>query len=102
MMMKREVAYPTPGEILKEEFLDPMGITNYRLAKETGLSATCIGEIVAGTRSITVETGLRLSKYLGTSDEFWTGLQLDFEIATKKVQLQAVLAEIRRFEPPHA
>jgi addiction module HigA family antidote len=100
--MAREVAYPTPGEILKEEFLGPMNITNYRLAKETGLSATCVGEIVAGTRSITVETGLRLSKYLGTSDEFWTGLQLDYETATKKEQLRSVLAEIPRYKPAHA
>jgi addiction module HigA family antidote len=77
--MPREVPYPHPGEILQEEFLAPLGITAYRLAEDIGVQQVRIGEIVAGTRSITVDTGLRLSRYFGMSDEFWTGLQLDYE-----------------------
>jgi len=72
----RTIPYPTPGEILQEEFLKPMNISQYRLAKEIGVSQRRIGEIIAGNRTVTVDTGLRLSRYFGTSDEFWTGLQL--------------------------
>jgi len=62
--MSREVKWPHPGEILLHEFLEPMGITQYRLAKEIGVPQRRIGEIEAGTRSVTVDTGLRLSKFL--------------------------------------
>jgi len=95
--MAREVTYPMPGEILQEEFLRPMGITPYRLAKDIGVQQGRIGEIIAGTRAITVDTGLRLSRYFGMSDEFWTGLQLDHDTATAKESLAAVLEKI-----PHA
>ena len=73
----RKVPYPTPGEILIEEFLQPMGITQYRLAKEIGVPQRRIGEIVAGTRGITPDTGLRLSRFFAISDGFWIGLQAD-------------------------
>jgi addiction module HigA family antidote len=95
--MAREVAYPTPGEILQEEFLTPMGITAYRLAKDIGVQQGRIGGIIAGTRTISVDTGLRLSRYFGTSDEFWTGLQLDHGTAMARDKLAADLAKI-----PHA
>lgn len=94
--MAREVTYPTPGEILQEEFLTPMGVTAYRLAKDIGVQQGRIGEIIAGVRMITVDTGLRLSRYFGTSDEFWTGLQLDHDIARAKEELAADLAKIPR------
>lgn len=68
--MAREVPYPKPDEILQEEFLTPMGITAYRLAKDIGVQQRRIGEIISGERAITVDTGLRLSRYFGTSDEF--------------------------------
>jgi len=97
--MNREVAYPTPGEILTEEFLAPMGISMYRLAKDIGVPQQRIGDIVNGHRAITVDTGLRLSRYFGTSDEFWTGLQLDFDTVTAKAELADRLAGIPRFEP---
>ncbi|GAB2885249.1 HigA family addiction module antitoxin [Paralcaligenes ginsengisoli] len=61
----RTVPYPTPGEILLEEFLRPMNVSQYRLAKEIGVSQRRIGEIVAGKRAVTVDTGLRLSRYSG-------------------------------------
>ena len=96
--MPREIPYPTPGEILLEEFLKPMGITQYRLAKEIGVSQRRIGEIVAGKRGITADTNLRLSRFFGTSDGFWIGLQTDFDTAKAKDALEDVLARIRRFE----
>jgi addiction module HigA family antidote len=75
-------------------FLEPMGITQYRLAKEIGVPQRRIGEIVAGTRAVTVDTGLRLSRFLGTSEGFWTGLQLDYDAANAKGTLAKELARI--------
>ncbi|MGH8111369.1 MAG: HigA family addiction module antitoxin [Rhodanobacteraceae bacterium] len=90
----RTVPYPTPGEILAEEFLQPMGISQYRVAKEIGVSARRIGEIVAGKRAVTADTGLRLSRFLGTSEGFWTGLQDDFDRATAKESMVDTLDSI--------
>ena len=64
-----------PGEVLKEEFLEPMGISVYRLAKETGLSQTRIGQIIKGERSITAETAVKLGKFFSVPAEFWMNLQ---------------------------
>ena len=94
----REVSYPSPGEILKEEFLEPMGITQYRLAKEIGVPQRRIGEIVAGTRSVTTDTGLRLSKFFGMSDGFWVGLQLDYDAAQTKDKMEPVLSKIKPWQ----
>jgi addiction module HigA family antidote len=94
----RTVPYPHPGEILKEEFLDPMGITSYRLAKSIGVQQTAIGQIIAGDRAITADTGLRLSRFFGMSDGFWTGLQLDYDLASTKDKQAAVLAKIPRWD----
>ncbi len=91
----RQIPYPHPGEILLQEFLEPMGITQYRLAKEIGVSQRRIGEIVAGTRAITVDTGLRLSRFFGTSEGFWTGLQLDHDAARTKDALAGALDRIK-------
>ncbi|MEK7891524.1 HigA family addiction module antitoxin [Burkholderia contaminans] len=100
--MPRQVSYPHPGEILQEEFLTPMGVTAYRLAKDIGVDQTRISEIIAGTRSVTVDTGLRLSRFFGTNDEFWTGLQLDYDTAHMKDEMARTLESIRRFEPESA
>jgi addiction module HigA family antidote len=94
----RKVAYPKPGEILLEEFLQPMGISAYRLAKEIGVPQMRISEIIAGKRSITVDTGSRLSRYFGLNDGFWTGLQLDHDAAVTKDALADVLAAIQPLE----
>ena len=75
----RKVPYPHPGEILLEEFLKPMQITQYRLAKEIAVPQRRIGEIVAGKRAVTADTGLRLSRFFGMSDAFWIGLQMDYD-----------------------
>jgi len=90
----RKVPYPHPGEILLEEFLKPVGITQYRLAKEIGISQRRIGEIVAGVRSVTADTGLRLSRFFGTSEGFWIGLQLDYNAAKARDSLAKTLAKI--------
>ena len=91
----RKDPYPTHGEILLEGFLKPMGITQYRWAKEIGVSQRRTGEIVAGTRAVTTDTGLRLSKFFGTSEGFWIGLQLDCDAARAKDSLADVLAKIK-------
>lgn len=91
----RTVPYPKPGEILLEEFLKPLGLTQYRLAKEIGVSQRRIGEVVAGTRAVTADTGLRLSRYFGTSEGYWTGLQDDYDRATAKRAMGKVLARIQ-------
>ena len=69
-----------PGEILKEEFLEPLEITAYRLSKETFIPQTRISEILKGNRRITADTALRLAKFFGTSAKFWLGLQDDYDL----------------------
>lgn len=91
----RTVPYPHPGEILKEEFLDPMGITAYRLAKSIDVPQTRISDILAGERSITADTGLRLARFFGTSDEFWMKLQLDYDTAKVREHIRAQLEHIQ-------
>ena len=93
----RTVPYPHPGEILLEEFLKPMEVTPYRLAKSIDISQTRIGEIIAGKRSITADTGLRLAKFFGTTEGFWTGLQDDFDRAMIKDQIGDELAKIEPY-----
>jgi len=91
----RNVPYPHPGEILLEEFLKPMGIAQYRLAKEIGVPQRRIGEIVAGARAVTADTGLRLSRFFGMSDGFWSGLQMDYDAARAKDSLAETLTNIK-------
>jgi addiction module HigA family antidote len=91
----RKVPYPSPGEILLEEFLKPMGITQYRLAKEIGVPQRRIGEIVAGNRAITPDTGLRLSRFFAMSDGFWIGLQADYDREKARASMAKALARIR-------
>ncbi len=91
----RKVPYPTPGEILLEEFLAPMGITQYRLAKEIGVQQRRIGEIIAGARAITPDTGLRLSRFFGLNDGFWTGLQSDYDTAVERERIAGDLKKIK-------
>ena len=69
-----------PGEVLNEEFLLPMNITYYRLAKEINISQTRISEIIKGNRRVTADTALRFAQFFGNSAKFWLGLQDDFEL----------------------
>lgn len=74
--------YSTPGQILDEEFLKPLGISRYRLAKAVGVSETAIGEIIKGKRRISTAMAWRLGKALGTTAGFWSGLQNDYDLLT--------------------
>ncbi|PYS87266.1 MAG: addiction module antidote protein, HigA family [Acidobacteria bacterium] len=91
----RKVPYPHLGDILFEEFLKPMGITQYRLAKEIGVPQGRIGEIVAGKHSVSPDTGLRLSRFFGMPENFWIGLQLDHDAAKAKDSISKTLAKIK-------
>jgi addiction module HigA family antidote len=75
-----------PGEILQEEFLIPMEISAYRLAKETFLPQTRISEIIKGNRRITADTALRFAKFFGTSAKFWLGIQDDYDLEEERNQ----------------
>ena len=81
-----------PGEILQEEFLLPMGISQYRLAKDTSVPPRRINEIVRGTRSISADTALRLAKYFGMSERFWINLQSRYDLELEKSRLAGRLA----------
>ena len=76
-----------PGEVLLEEFLKPMGISQYRLAKDISVPPRRINEIVHGTRSVTADTALRLSRYFGTSDRFWLNLQTGYDLDVERDKL---------------
>jgi antitoxin HigA-1 len=76
-----------PGEILLEEFLEPMGISQYRIAKDIGVPPRRINEIVHGNRAVSADTALRLAKYFGTSERFWLNLQVRYELEIEKDRL---------------
>ena len=78
--MKRRLPNVHPGEILSEEFLRPLGISQNRLARELKVPPRRVNEIVLGKRAITPDTALRLARYFGTSERFWLGLQLDYDL----------------------
>jgi len=84
-----------PGEILLEEFLTPMGITQYRLAQSIGVPARRINEIVHGKRAISPDTALRLSRALGTSDRFWLNLQNRYDLDVAIIDNREALDQIR-------
>ena len=83
-----------PGEVLLEEFLKPMGISQYRLSKDLKIPQTRISEIIKQNRRITADTALRLSKYFGTSAKFWLGLQDDYDLEAFQDKLSKELDEI--------
>ncbi len=85
-----------PGEVLLEEFLNPMRISQYKLAKDLNIPQTRISEIVKGRRRITADTALRLSKYFGNSAKFWLGLQADFDLEEFSNELDAELQKIKQ------
>jgi len=84
----------TPGEILFEEFLSPMQISAYRLAKDTNMPATRISEIIKGRRKLTADTALRLSQYFGNSADFWLGIQDEYDLRKEKERLKVELERI--------
>jgi len=91
----RKIRPVTPGELLLEEFLKPMGITQYRLAKEIGVPQRRIGEIVAGKRAITADTDLRLAQYFSLSDGYWLRAQAHYDTQMAREAMAETLARIR-------
>ena len=88
----------TPGELLQEEFLTPMGITKYRLAKEIGVPAQRIGEIVAGRRAISADTDLRLCRFFGLSNGYWLRAQVAYDTEVAERRLGPELRKIRPWQ----
>ena len=84
-----------PGEILREEFLKPMGITVYRLAKEIHVPAPRISDIVLEKRGITADTAVRLARFFGTTEQFWMNLQVSYEVRKAKSALKKELEKIK-------
>ena len=87
-----------PGEILKEEFLEPLSVSAYRLSKETFIPQTRISEILKGNRRVSADTALRLSRFFGNTAKFWLGLQDDYDIEEKKLEKRSELKQIRPLE----
>ena len=93
--MMKKLSPVSPGELLKEEFLDPMGISQYRLAKEIEVPAQRIGVIVAGKRSITADTDLRLCRFFGLSNGYWLRAQAAYDTEFAEEELAEKLENIR-------
>lgn len=85
---------PTPGDILLEEFLKPLGMSQTALANAIGVPPRRINEIILGKRAVTADTDLRLARYWGLSEGFWLGLQMDFDLMEQKRKMGPVLAKI--------
>lgn len=92
-----------PGEVLLEDFMKPLGLTQYRLAKELGVTPIRISQIVNGVRSITVDTAMRLARYFGTSAAVWLRLQVryDLEVAEKELEPR-ISREVKVRPQPHS
>ena len=97
--MKREIPLAHPGEILLEDFLKPMGITQYRLAKEIGVPQRRIGQICAGQRAITPDTALRLAAFFDTDAQSWVNLQAHYDTEQARTTMEDVLAKIHKYQP---
>ncbi len=97
--MAKKLAPVHPGEVLLEEFLDPLGISQYRLAKEIGVPPRRINEIVHRTRAISADTALRLARYFGTSERFWLNLQAQYDL---DVEVDRIGNRIEREITPRA
>ena len=95
-MKKRDIAPVHPGEILLEDFIKPLGITQYRLAKEIGVPQRRIGEIVSGKRGITADTALRLARYFGTDAQSWLNLQTHYDLKVSESRISESLEKIHK------
>ncbi len=98
-MSKNLIPNIHPGEVLREEFLKPLEITPYGLAKATNIPATRVSEIIKERRGISADTALRFGKYFGTSAEFWLGLQKEFELRAARELKEHELAKIETYQP---
>ncbi len=96
--MSKKLKPVSPGEMLAEEFLKPLGMSNYRLAKEISVPAQRIGEILSGRRAVTADTDLRLCRFFGLSDGWWLRLQADYDTGLAKPSLAKALAKITPYD----
>jgi addiction module HigA family antidote len=96
--MNQKLKPTSPGEMLEKEFLKPLGLSNYRLAKEIILPSQKIGDIIKGKRAITADTDLRLCKFFGLSDGWWLRLQTDYDTAIAKKALSKTLVKIKLYQ----
>jgi antitoxin HigA-1 len=87
-----------PGEVLQDEFLLPLNISAYRLAKDIGIPQTRLSQILKSNRRVTADTALRLSQYFGASAKFWLGLQGDYDIEEQRRLKEKELVNIKRFK----
>jgi addiction module HigA family antidote len=92
--MSKRIDTPSVGKILKEEFMDPMSISAYRLAKDIGVPVSRVQDILHDRRKITVDTSLRLAKYFGVSDSYFLNIQNDIDFRNEKERLKAELESI--------
>jgi addiction module HigA family antidote len=101
--MSKDTLHPIhPGEVLLEEFLKPMGLSQNRLALDIGVPPRRINEVVLGKRAVTADTALRLARYFGTSAQFWLGLQMDYDLDITEDKLAGRLSrEVRRSVSAH-
>lgn len=90
----KNIAPVTPGELLNEEFLQPLGITRYRVSKEIGVPPQRIGDIVAGKRAVTADTDLRLCTFFGLSKGYWLRAQMEYDTELAEAKMQKTLANI--------
>jgi addiction module HigA family antidote len=90
-MSTRKIAPIHPGEVLRADFLEPLGLSQYRLAQDISVPPRRINEIVHGARAVTADTALRLGRYFGTSERFWLNLQARFDLETRRDALGARL-----------
>jgi addiction module HigA family antidote len=96
---KKRIRNIHSGEVLREEFLLPLRITQYRLAKEIGVTEARVSAICSGKRAVTADTALRLAAFFGTTSGFWLGLQSDYDTEEAAQELSGMLAQIHRFAP---
>lgn len=100
-MKENKIAPIHPGEILMEEFLKPLGISQYRLAKDIRVPPRRINEIVLGKRSVSADTALRLARYFNLSERFWMNLQARYDLEVEKDRLEhRIESEVKVFELP--
>jgi addiction module HigA family antidote len=101
-MVEEKLAPVHPGEVLLEEFLKPLGLSQHRLALEIGVDPRRINEIVLGKRSVTANTALRLGRYFGTSAEFWLGLQSQYDLDVEEDEMgERLEREVMVYEEVH-
>jgi len=96
-MNEDTIETPKIGEILKEEFLDPLGITAYRLSRELNVSTSSVLDLIHNRRKITVEMALRLSKFFGNSHKFWINLQTEIDVRETRAKMNKEIEKIHQF-----